>query len=107
MSNMLQYLNQASVSCAILTFICVVAYQRSKNIKLKLEDVLVRVFAGSAIPTSLALLMCAFKPSLLQKMTGFNIHIATAGLALLFISVKALSEKSKIAQERQEPKQGA
>ena len=52
MTEILQYINEAAVGCAILTFIVVIIIYSLNNNNGSLEDVLIHVFSASAIPTS-------------------------------------------------------
>ncbi len=58
----------------------------------QLDDLISRSLAGSAIPTGLILLLCAFKPDLLLSLEGLNMYIAAAGLVLIFVSCRAIFE---------------
>ena len=91
MKDVLQFINEAAVSCAIISFVAISISNFVHGKRPKLEELLASGLAASAIPTGLALLLCAFKPNLLQQMSGFNIHIATAGCALIFISIKGIA----------------
>ncbi|MCM0080833.1 hypothetical protein L4X63_04435 [Geomonas sp. Red32] len=99
----LQYINEAAVTCAIIAFTVTAIVRIHAGAKLRLEDLLIRGMAASAIPTGFALLLSAFDPSLLQKMSGFNIHIATAGLALIYISLKSVFDKPKEMEFERRP----
>lgn len=104
MINVLLYINEAAVAFAIATFliVSVKSYRSNKKQHFKLEYLLAKGISASAIPTGLALLVCAFKPDLLQNMSGFNIHIATAGCALLYISIKGIIDEND-AEEVKKP----
>ena len=80
----------ASVTLAILAFCVVFILKKSKKQEIHLDDLFMRTFCASAIPTGILLLACAFYPELLTKLTGLNVHIAVAGLALLYVSGKAV-----------------
>lgn len=106
MINALQYLNEISVLFALCTFFYISVKNYHNKVKATLEEVLAKGISASAIPTGLALLICAFDPSLLQGMSGFNIHIATAGFALIYISVKAASPGKNIGKASDEQPEG-
>lgn len=57
---------------------------------LKLEDVIAKLLAGSAIPTGFYLMACAFNTSLIAKLSDLGLYLAAAGLALLYVSIKEL-----------------
>ena len=84
------YTTISSVSLAILAFLGGVAWDFKNKTSTALEVHLARAGAGGAIPTALVLILCAFRPEILSQLTGLNVPIAAAGLALLYISVKAL-----------------
>jgi hypothetical protein len=49
-----------------------------------------RATAAGAIPTSVTLIICSFRPSLLNSIPGLNLPIALGGLSLLYICLEAL-----------------
>ena len=80
----------SSVAIGIGVFIWTLISQLRSNKKLVLENLVVKALAGSLIPTGLVLLGCSFDPSLILKLTGLNMHIAVAGLVLIYVSVKGV-----------------
>ena len=86
----LQYVNPLSVGIGIAVFILAIITNSIRQKPNKLETILMRVFAGSAIPTGIVLLFCAFKPAIIAQLEGLNVHISVAGLALLYLSFKSL-----------------
>lgn len=51
----------------------------------------VRVVAASTIPTAMVLIYSGYDPDVLAHLTGFiNVPLTLAGLALLYISAKAV-----------------
>ena len=48
------------------------------------------MFSGSSIPTGVLLILCAFDSALLTKLSEIGIYLAVIGIALIFISVKAV-----------------
>ena len=80
----------ASVVCGIGAFFALAILNAIEGRRHRLENLVVGAFVASAIPTGLILLACAFDPSLLQRMSGLNVHIAIAGLVLLYVSLKCL-----------------
>jgi len=49
-----------------------------------------RATAAGGIPTAIALIICAFKPTLLALIPGLNLPIALGGLSLLYVCLEAL-----------------
>ena len=79
-----------SVALGIIAFFSIITYNSYKGYPITLDDLLLRMLAASAMPTGFLLLVCAFDPLLISEFDGLNIHIAAAGLALLYISYEAL-----------------
>ena len=92
------YLSEASTALGIFTFFLTAAVKRVRNQPIHLKDLLVKAFAASTIPTGILLLVCAFKPSLLQNLTGFNyFYIAVGGLVMLYLACELLFGKNSTA----------
>jgi len=85
----LKNLNNLTVATALVFTIVALCLKPANGQEKNLEFILTRALAGSAIPTGLALLFCAFEPSLLPRLEGANLNVAVAGITLLFISIKA------------------
>lgn len=88
--NLEGYINHATVIFGILGFLYTWYKLRKKLREVKLENLLIGAFTGSTIPTGLVLIWSAFDQSIILKLEGLNMHIAAAGLALLFIAYKSL-----------------
>lgn len=88
--NLPDLVTNASVTLAILAGPAMLLKNRYKKQPIALDDVFLGVSAASAIPTGLVLLYCAFNPAVIPTLRGLNVHIAAAGLALLFISIRKL-----------------
>ena len=88
LSWMIQIAEYLPPAFMIAAFFYLVTQQYRFNKQVNLEELVVRSFSTSAIPTAVVLLVCAFKPALLSQLSGFNIYIAVAGLVLLYRSVK-------------------
>jgi len=84
--------SQASVLFAVVAAIWIVIRSRRRSIKL--EDLLSGSLAAAMLPTGVVLICCGFDPSMLTSLTGSNIHITTAGLALLYLSLVKLKSFS-------------
>lgn len=86
----IQYLsiivNIASVLSGLGVFFWVFRQDIKNGNEVRLENLMQKSLGGSAFPTGVVLLICAFKPELIAYLSGLNFHIAMAGLALLFIS---------------------
>ena len=89
------YLNWASATLLIFAFILTALVKLVKKQPILLKDLLVKAFAASTIPTGILLLFCAFTPSLLQNLTGFNyFYIAVGGLVMLYLACELLFGKN-------------
>ena len=84
-------LQQISVACALVVFLFVLIRNHRQKKPHSLERLLAKLLAGSALPTGTFLILCAFDTSLVSKLTDLNLHLAAAGMALLFVSVKEIS----------------
>jgi hypothetical protein len=91
-SHVWDYLKQLSVACAILVFIATLLRSRLRGNPHSLDKLISKLLAGSAIPTGVFLIICAFKTDLMAKLTDLSLYLAAAGLALLYVSVKEISE---------------
>lgn len=56
----------------------------------KLEKLIVKLLAGSSVPTGILLLGCAFNEAWIPKLNDLGTYLAAAGVALLFISIKEI-----------------
>ena len=83
-------INEISVSAGLVAFV-ILLFKKNKT---NLGQTLIIVFSASAIPTGIALLFCSLKPSIISNLQGINIHIAAAGIALLYLSKMGLSIKT-------------
>src|SRR5947207_3021413 len=83
-SDLASWTSRASVFAALVAAVVLVA--RARAGRLRLEDLLSRSLAAGALPTGLVLIYCGFDPTLMGSLTGLNLHIAAAGLSLLYLS---------------------
>lgn len=90
LTDFITYLNQWTVACAIIFAVIALFLTPPNNKPLDLEFVVGRALSGSALPTGIALLGCAFKPELLPQLDDASLNIAVAGITLLFISIKSI-----------------
>ena len=90
LSDFLKHLGEITVGFA-LGFAFISLFLNPGNGKKRdLEFVVNKAFSGSALPTGIALLGCAFRPELLSSLDGASLNVAVAGITLLFISIKAV-----------------
>jgi ABC-type iron transport system FetAB permease component len=92
------YVQQWTVALTILLFSAIVAahmveHRRVSVRDLPLDSLLLRVFAGSSIPTGVLLLICAFDNRVLVRANEIGVYIATAGLTLIYLSVRELFDR--------------
>lgn len=83
-----RWTHQLSVLFAVLA--AVVISVRNRGSQLKLEDLVSGCWAAAMLPTGIILVCCGFEPDLLPLVTGSNIHITTAGLTLVYLSLVKL-----------------
>lgn len=84
------YVTKTSVTLAVLSFIAGIVFDYVKKRSAGLEVHLARVGAAGALPTGIILVYGAFEPSVITQLSGLNVPIAAAGLALIYISVKTI-----------------
>lgn len=88
-----RYVQQWTAAVAILVFAWLVpahlASRRKVSVReLPLDGLLLRVFAGSSIPTGVLLIICAFDSGVLATANSIGVYIAAAGLTLIYLSVR-------------------
>jgi hypothetical protein len=83
-------LQRLSVLCAVLVFVTVFVRGRMNGMAHPLDKLLSKLLAGSAIPTSIFLVVCAFDTTLITKLSDLSLYLAAAGVALLYVSVKEI-----------------
>lgn len=85
------YLPKVSSAFAILAFVFGLIYNWRTKTPESLEVHVVRIVAASTLPTALVLIYSGYDPDVITQSTGFiNVPLTLAGLALLYISVKAV-----------------
>lgn len=89
----------SSVILAILAFTITLLINRLKSWKNSLQKLLIISLAASSIPTGIILILCAFDLTLINRLEGLNVHIAAAGLALLYIVFTNIFSKDKNLDE--------
>ena len=90
LNNLLSWLNELSVAFTLIFAIIALIQKPSSGKTKDLEFIISRALAGGAFPTGIALIGCAFKPIMISKLEGASINVAIAGIALLYISYKAI-----------------
>jgi hypothetical protein len=81
----------ASVSLTILTFIGLLLYGFMADIKISLNELIIRSLSASALPNAIVIIICAFDTTLLGKLAGlFQVYIALAGLSLIYVSINGI-----------------
>ena len=85
-----QYATYISVSFALVAFLFAVVMDLKNKTSSGLESHLAKAGAAGAIPTALLLIYGAFDPSVIAHLTGLNVPLAAAGMALLYISARAI-----------------
>ena len=91
------YINQLSIGATLLSFAILWmrrALQKSSHDRdFRLEVLLASSLAVATVPTSIALIACAFDTSLIPRLTELHLYILVAGAALLFIAVMAFARE--------------
>ena len=85
-----RYATFVSVGLAVITFMAAVAIDAKRKSAGELESHMKKAAAAGAIPTAFLLIYGAFDPSIISQLSGLNVPIAAAGLALLYISVRTV-----------------
>ena len=70
-----------------------------------LESIVASAMASATLPTSLALMICAFDPSKIPLLSDLHVFLALAGAILAFVSVRSIGKAWKEAgnSESDEP----
>lgn len=79
-----------SVSCSLLGCVGYVLRSYLRKRPVNLVRVLMVMLSASLIPTGVWLLLCAFDPTLLSEVSGLNLYLAVAGVALIFIAIRGI-----------------
>jgi hypothetical protein len=90
MSALLPHIGTASVCLAALAFLLGAIVERGAQLQTHLQ----RAAAAGAVPSGLVLVYGAIDPSILSQVPGLNIPILFGGLSLLYVSLKAATQKS-------------
>ena len=89
------FLNPACVLTMVAVFIILVLRTRRDEHANDLSILIERTTASAGIPTGAVILWCAIFPREFLELSNYQFHIALAGLALLYCSVKSVVHKSR------------
>lgn len=84
-------LTTCAVGMAVLVLICGVLLDFWRKKDSGLEAHLLRASAAGSIPTGVVLISAGLDPSILAELSGINVYITFAGFALVYVSIKAIS----------------
>ena len=82
-----------SIIIGILFFLSLLISNWIKKKKNNYIDLMVVGIAGSSVPTGCGLIYCSFVPQEIINLSDAGIHIAFAGLGLLYIAITTFREK--------------
>lgn len=85
------YINQIAVLFLLIAAIAVGIMRKEWS----LDVILTPALTSAAIPTGIALIICAFSPSYLVRLADLHVHIAVAGVVLLVLAVVSLHRSFK------------
>jgi hypothetical protein len=85
-------LEQATIGAGIGSAL-LACFQGWRSHDLQLSSIIEKTLAGSAIPTGLYLLACAFKPDWVKNIADSGLYLVPAGIALLYVSVCSVFSK--------------
>lgn len=88
------FMKAGPVASALVVGLLYWGYRAAKKKSISLEDIFVVGITGSAFPSGFLFIAAGFDPTLLARVAETPIYIALAGIAVLYISVKTLHEKS-------------
>lgn len=89
------HINEISVSFLLLISVFHVGRSVLKKEPMSLDKLLTPAMAAATIPTGMALIICAFSPSNVSKLESINVHLAIAGIALIFLAVHTIKQGIK------------
>jgi len=88
-------INEISVSFLLLIAIIHAAKSLLKGEPLALDNLLAPAMSAATLPTGFALIICAFSPTNVSRLESINVHLAIAGIALIFLAVHTINEGMK------------
>lgn len=89
------YINEVSVSFLLLVSVFHAVRSMFNKEPMSLDKLLTPAMAAATIPTGMALIICAFSPSNVSKLESINVHLAIAGIALIFLTVHTIKQGVK------------
>lgn len=89
------HINEISVALLLLTSGLHIILSLVNNKAITLDKLLTPAMAAATIPTGMALIICAFSPSNVTKLESINVHLAIAGIALIFLAAHTIKQGIK------------
>lgn len=87
-----EYVKFASIVCGLLSFVTVLLFAPKPR---TLNVVIAGAFAGAGTPTGIAVILCAFRPTLVKALEDLQLYLALTGAILIFVSIDALASAIK------------
>lgn len=84
------HLNQFSVGFFLFFFIVISVRKRLLGQTNNLESIIGNSLSFAAVPTAIALILCAFNEELINKISGLNLHLSVSGMVLLAIAFRVI-----------------
>jgi hypothetical protein len=89
------HVNEISVSFLLIISVFHIIRSFLKDETMTLDKLLTPAMAAATIPTGIALIICAFSPSNVSKLESINVHLAIAGIALIFLAIHTIKQGIK------------
>jgi hypothetical protein len=80
-------LGQATIGAGIGSSLVAFTQGLRRHENLKLDVIIAKTLAGSALPTGLYLVVCAFDPDRVKTLADIGLYLLAAGVALLYVSI--------------------
>jgi uncharacterized membrane protein len=91
----LSSINELSVAFLVIASLMFTIVRKIKKKKIAFEQMLAPALAAGTLPTGIALIVCAFSPNYANKLESLGMHLAVAGLALLFLAFHEMAKGLK------------
>jgi hypothetical protein len=88
--SMLHQLTPISVVCGVSFYLWHWVYRHRHNKRQQLSQVFLIGSAAAAIPTGLCFVCAGVWPEILQEISGYELNVAIAGVALLYVSIESV-----------------
>jgi hypothetical protein len=88
-------LPQAAVAAGLLGFLLVIVLAWLGRRTLALDNAVHCALAASAVPPGVALMLCAFDPAFLARMSDIGVYLAVAAAVLIWVSLKVVFHSSR------------